>query len=536
LGYPERILDEIIVFLSRNSGAIILRELIFVGLGMFIGKKKNKSGKVSVRIFQKVNRTNQLLNTIGCSSDPDEIKRLIGEGHQWIEEHCGATTFDFDGKKAQVSQVIDMIDQLTASGVELLLGKIFDEIGFNQIPDDLFRKLVLARLCYPVSKLKTTTYLARYHHLYLDVHEVYRYLDKLHNTQKELVQDISYRHTLKILGGRISVVFYDVTTLYFETEEEDELRKPGFSKDGKPENPQIVLGLLVGVDGYPLAYEIFEGNKYEGHTMLPVINGFKMRYKISKLVVIADAGLLSGKNIQELIKAKYEFIIGGRIRHEQADIKQRILDLKLSNGECTVITKADGLKVVVSYTDKRAVKDKINREKGIKRLEKQVKTGKLTKASINNRGYNKFLKLSGTASVNIDYSKISEEAKWDGLKGYVTNTKLTAEQVIGNYQHLWKIERAFRISKNELKIRPIFHRLQRRIEAHICITFTAYKVYKELERQLKVNGSIFSPEEAIDIAQTIFSIQITIPETKEHINKVLTLTTEQLTLASIFKF
>lgn len=527
---------KITIVLLLNLIAFVPRKLFFVGLGMFIGKKKNKSGKVSVRIFQKVNRTNQLLKTIGCSNDPDEIKRLVSEAHQWIEEHSGTTSFDFDGKKVQVSQVLEMIDQLTASGVELLLGKIFDEIGFNQIPDDLFRNLVLARLCYPVSKLKTTTYLARYHHLYLDVHEVYRYLDKLHNTQKELVQDISYRHTLKILGGRISVVFYDVTTLYFETEEEDELRKPGFSKDGKPENPQIVLGLLVGVEGYPLAYEIFEGNKYEGHTMLPVIDEFKKRYNIRKLVVIADAGLLSGKNIQELTKAKYEFIIGGRIRHEQADIKKRILDLQLSNGECTVITKANGLKVVVSYTDKRALRDRMNREKGIRRLEKHVKSGKLTKASINNRGYNKFLKISGNASVNIDYNKIREEAKWDGLKGYVTNTKLTAEQVIENYQHLWKIERAFRISKNELKIRPIYHRLQRRIEAHICITFTAYKVYKELERQLKENGSIFSPEEAIDIAQTIFSVQITIPETKEHINKVLTLTTEQETLARIFKF
>lgn len=136
--------------------------------------------------------------------------------------------------------------------------------------------MVLARIYYPVSKLKTTTYLARYHLLYLDVHDVCRYLDKLHNTQKELVQDISYRHTLKRLGGRISVVFYDATTLYFETEEEDDLRKPGFSKDGKPENPQIVLGLLVGLDGYLLAYEIFEGNKYKGHTLLPVIDGFKM--------------------------------------------------------------------------------------------------------------------------------------------------------------------------------------------------------------------------------------------------------------------
>jgi transposase len=268
-----------------------------------IGKKKNKSGKVRVRVIQKVNRKNQLLKTIGCSSDSDEIKRFIAEAHQWIEEHSGSTSFDFAGKKEQVCKVLDMIDQLSASGVELLLNNIFDEIGFNQIPDDLFRKLVLARICYPSIKLKTTAYLARYHHLYLDVHEVYRYLDKLHNTQKELVQDISYQHTLKILGGRIRVVFYDLTTLYFETEEEDDLRKPGFSKDGKPENPQIVLGLLVGVDGYALAYEIFEGNKYEGHTVLPVIDGFKMRYKIRKLVVIADAGTTVWKEYSRAYKS-----------------------------------------------------------------------------------------------------------------------------------------------------------------------------------------------------------------------------------------
>ncbi len=142
-----------------------------------------------------------------------------------------------------------------------------------------------------------------------------------------------------------------------------------------------------------------------------------------------------------------------------------------------MITKEDGLKIVVNYTDKRAVRDRINREKGIRRLGKHVKTGKLTKASINNRGYNKFLSISGTASVNIDYKKNTEKAKWDGLKGYVTNIKLAEEQVSENYQHLWKIERVFRISTSELKIRPVYHRLQRRIEAHICITFTAYKVY-----------------------------------------------------------
>ena len=141
---------------------------------------------------------------------------------------------------------------------------------------------------------------------------------------KESIQQISYEHTLKILENVISVVFYDVTTLYFQIDDEDEIRKRGFSKEGRHQNPQIVLGLLVSVDGYPLAYEIFEGNKFEGHTMLPVIDRFKEKYKLDKLVIIADSGLLSNQNITELQKKKYEFILGARIKNEKQYIKDKI--------------------------------------------------------------------------------------------------------------------------------------------------------------------------------------------------------------------
>ena len=153
-------------------------------------------------------------------------------------------------------------------------------------------------------------------------------MDKLFTTQKQTVQDISYQHTLKLFNNNISIVFYDVTTLYFEIDKEDELRKTGFSKDGKHQHPQIVLGLLVSIDGYPLAYDLFEGNNFEGHTMLPVIDSFKEKYKLTQLVIVADSGLMSNDNIQQLNDKKYEYILGARIKSESAPIKKKDIESK----------------------------------------------------------------------------------------------------------------------------------------------------------------------------------------------------------------
>lgn len=398
----------------------------------------------------------------------------------------------------------------------------------------MFRNLVIARLCNPVSKLKTSNYLFQEKNIDIPVQKIYRYLDKLYLKEKELIQTISYEHTKSILDGLISVVFYDVTTLYFQADDEDEIRKRGFSKEGRHQNPQIVLGLLVSVDGYPLAFDIFEGNKFEGHTMLPILDAFKEKYNICKLVIVADSGLLSSQNISELLKKDYEFILGARIKNENQLIKNKILALTLKNGESSIIEKQDGLKLIISYSDKRAKKDKFSRERGLQRLEKQVRTGKLTKSNINNRGYNKYLKMDGKVKISIDTDKFNANAKWDGLKGYVTNTSLTKSEIIDNYSHLWKIEKAFRISKNDLKVRPIYHRLQKRIEAHIIINFTAYKIYKELERKLKQMKADLSPEKAIEIAKTIYQIETNI--SNQNIKHILLLTEKQKYLATIFEF
>jgi transposase len=477
---------------------------------MFVRKKLNKSGVISVQILDKVSGKSTLVKTIGSSSDPIEITALVIKGKQFIDTLKKQPSFYFD--KNNESQLVDLffngIKELSLVGPELLLGKLFDEIGFNAIKDELLRHLVLTRLCYPVSKLKTADYLFKYKGLFVDVESIYRYLDKLNSKQKEQIQNISYTHTLQVLNNEISIVFYDVTTLYFETDQEDDLRKTGFSKDGKHQQPQIVLGLLVSAGGYPLAYEMFEGKKFEGHTMLPVIEAFKSKYQLNDLIVIADAGLMSNDNIAELQNKNYQYIIGARIKNETKLIQKKLLSLHLKNGESAAIVKNETSKIIISYSDARAKKDAANRKRGVEKLEKNISRGKLTKQHINNRGYNKYLRLEGEVTISIDKEKYKTDAKWDGLKGYCTNTTLTKDQIIEHYNHLWHIEKAFRISKTDLKIRPIYHRLKRRIEAHICIAFCAYKIYKELERQLKLKKAQISPEKAIEIAKTIYRITI----------------------------
>jgi transposase len=502
---------------------------------MFIRKKKNASGKISIQVIDKSRSRYSVIKTIGCSDNALEISALLHQAEKWIKDRTGIIELDFAKEEKLFEQMFDSIDGLQLVGLELLLGRIFDEIGFNKIEDEIFRQLVIYRIAFPQSKLKTTEYLYRYQHIDWQEDMLYRYLDKLHNKQTNTVQQISYEHTLKILGNDISVVFYDVTTLYFEIDEVDELRKTGFSKEGKHQNPQIVLGLLVSKGGYPLAYDIFEGSQFEGHTLLPVINSFKQKYKLDKLVVVADSGLMSGRNIEQLIQNHYEFIIGARIKNENREIQKQILSLQLKNGQSAVINKGD-LRLVITYSDNRAKKDAYNREKGIKKLEKQIKKGKLTKANINNRGYNKFLEMDGNVSLSLNTDKIQTDQLWDGLKGYITNTNLANDTIIENYRHLWQIEKAFRITKTDLRVRPIYHRLPHRIEAHICISFVAYKVYKELERKLKELKAKISAAKALEIAENIFEIQIESPVTKKKIRKILLLTEEQKVLAKLFNF
>ncbi|MEO6719831.1 MAG: IS1634 family transposase [Ferruginibacter sp.] len=433
-----------------------------------------------------------------------------------------------------VQDFTSSIQHLHLVGPELLLGKIFDDIGFNTITDDLFRHLVITRLVYPVSKLKTVDYLARYKGIQLSVYSIYRYLDKLQKQQIEQVKSISLKHTLQLLGNVMNIVFYDVTTLYFEAKEEDDFKRMGFSKDGKHQQPQIVLGLLVSQDGYPLDYDVFEGDKYEGDTLIPIIEHFATKHKPEQLIVVADAGLLSQKNITALTEKQYQYILGARIKNESKVITSQILSLQLKDEQSVMLARNDGSKLIVSYKKARAINDFKNRKRGLEKLEKKIRSGKLTKQHINNKGYNKYLEIKGEATISINKEKYDEDKKWDGLKGYRTNTCLTKEEVISQYHQLWTIEKAFRISKHDLQIRPIYHQLKKRIEAHICIAFAACKIYKELERQLKEKKTGQSPEQVLDILKTILKVEFKTPYSNKIYQQLILNTDEQKALATHF--
>jgi transposase len=498
---------------------------------MFVRKKRNRSGSVSVQIINKSNGY-RVVKTMGSSHDPHEVQRLLELGQLFIARQEGQYSL-FPETHHDRAVIADFVKHLgNASirtlGPELIFGRLFDDIGFNVIPEELFRDIVVARLVYPTSKLKTIDYLYRYQGKTMNVQEIYRFLDRLNERYAVQAKEIAYRHTRKILK-RITVVFYDMTSLYFEAEAEDDLRKIGFSKDGKFQNPQIMLGLLVGEKGYPIGYDIFEGNTFEGKTLLPVLKQIQKRYRFGKPVVVADAAMLSKDNLDALDQAKYPFIVAARLRNESETMQARILTPcnGLGNGQSVVIEHEHNRRLIVSYSEKRAKKDRYNRKRGLARLRKQIGSGRMTKEQLNNRGYNKFLTLTGEVAVEIDEAKVTQAARWDGLKGYITNTDLPPAEIIENYGQLWRIERAFRISKTDLRIRPMYHRRRRRIEAHVLVAFVAYTIYKELERRLTEKDVPISPKRAAELTQTMYEMTFRYPEDPEEQHILLQMDPEQ---------
>jgi transposase len=498
---------------------------------MFVRKKKNRSGSVSVQVIDK-SKVYRVVKTIGSSREPDQIHRMFELARLFIahqnkqyslfpqDQQGNAAVLDF-ARNVQNSQVRTV-------GPELVLGKIFDDIGFDAITERLFRDIVIARLVYPTSKAKTVDYLRRYQGKTISTQSIYRFLDRLNDQYSLQAQQIAYEYSLSILR-QITVVFYDMTSLYFENEDEDDLRRIGFSKDGKFQNPQIMLGLLVGRNGYPIGYDIFEGNTFEGKTLLPVLSRIEQKYGFGKPVVVADAAMLSNENIQSLEQGQFPFIVGARIHNETQLMQDEILRRcsGLHEGESVVIEKDSTHRLIVSYSDKRARKDAYNRQRGLKKLRQKVHSGRLTKEHLNNRGYNKFLLLEGDVKIEIDETKITQAARWDGLKGYLTNTGHSPALVIETYGQLWHVEKAFRISKTDLRIRPIYHYRRRRIEAHVLIAFVAYTIYKELERRLAKGQLPISPQRAIELTQTMYELRFELPNDPKVQHVLLKMDAEQ---------
>ena len=305
---------------------------------MFVRRKPNKSGTTSVQVVDKSRGSYRVIKSFGTGRTETELLSLERKARVYINSLNGPSLFGSD-EDDRVEDFVGSISngQIQVIGPELVFGTLYDHIGFGAIKEDMFRHLVISRLFSPGSKLRTVDYLLRYqNHLY-EISSVYRFLDRLCDRRggediKSQVEQIAYAHTQKVVGGKIDAVFYDMTTLYFEASEEDDLRRCGFSKDGKHSNPQIFLGVLVGSGGNPIGYDIFEGNIFEGDTLIPVLDKMTEKYGLGKPVVIADAGLLSKRNLRALSEAEYEYVLGARVKNEPNDIKDRILAMGLDCG------------------------------------------------------------------------------------------------------------------------------------------------------------------------------------------------------------
>jgi transposase len=512
---------------------------------MYVRRKPNKTGTISVQVISKHTGTYRVMRSFGTGCTECELLRLEEHARQYIRDQEGFVSELYaEEDDVHLEDFVSTINnaQIQVIGPELIFGRLYDRIGYGTIKSELFRHLVVSRLFSPGSKLKTIDYLERYQGISYPKDKIYRFLDTLckkgfsaleasqeaaESEIKERVEQIAFEHTKRVLRGKIAVAFYDMTTLYFEASDEDDLRKTGFSKDGKHHCPQIFLGLLTANGGNPLGYEIFEGNIFEGHTFIPVLQNIEKKYLLGKPIVVADAGLLSNDNRQSLEGKGYTYILGARVKSLKEVLKGKILSLHLQNGESKAIKQDEGTRLVVSMSDKRAKKDRHNREKGLTRLQRRVQSGRLTKSSINSRGYNKYLKLEGEVKITIDEQKFIADAAWDGIKGYVTNTRLSAKKVIEHYGNLWYIERAFRINKTDLRIRPIYHHLKNRIEGHICICFTAYTILLEMERMLKYEKSGITVKQAQELTKTMYQLTYRLPNSRLTKTKILGMSDRQ---------
>ena len=495
-------------------------------MSLRVRKKRNVSGSYSIHIVDRSNRGYKVIESLGSSKDEKEIEVLYQKALDKIDE-LEKNLLYFSKNNIKKEQIKKLLSNITTQdfipiGDELIFGKLFKQLGCDKIfknikylrkrdeKDFLFRSLVISRLLYPGSKLELIHYLDYFKSIEINEDKIYRFLDTLYQEKIKLsIEQCIFNHTKKIMDNTIKFTFYDVTTLYFESESEDDLRRIGFSKEGKLNRPQILLGLFTTLEGYPLSFEVYEGNKYEGHTLIDILKKFQKKFNIkNRPIVVADRGMLTDKNIAYLEENGYKYILAYRIKNTTDALKEKIANLVFVNdGDIKSINISKDIKidknksnkskkenlqinqrVIVTYSSSRAKKDKKTREKALKKIEEKLGGKNITKSDLKLSYYAKYLDMDKSCDVKykINQDKVILDEKLDGIKAFVTNDfNLTPHDIISHYQNQYKVEEAFKISKTDLRIRPIYHRLENRIKAHILISFVAYAVYREFERRLK---------------------------------------------------
>lgn len=521
---------------------------------MFVRVKTTpKSEKKSVQIVESVRDGNKvkqkIIRHVGVALDNDELERLIELGeyikakieneHQvtlWPPEEMAEMAIKARREKNEEKMPLKVDlkkleeNQRVVVGIHEVYGKLYEEIGFDRaflkrgnegISKSLYQ-LVMARIANPESKRASIKNLSEDFGVEIPLQKVYRMMDKIDNKTIERIQGISYQATKSLLKGKINVMFYDCTTLYFESFSEDELKQNGYSKDMKFNQPQVILALLVSQEGLPISYEVFPGASFEGHTLIPVLKKLQNRYELNEIVFVADAGMLNEENINLLEKEGFKYVVGARLKSLTKRIEKDILD-KSNYKICEDNNQIEKLKTVeqttnknliVSYSRRRAEKDKHDREKAILKLIKKLNKNKTNpKEFLSNYGYKKYLEIKGDTKISINQKKLEEESKWDGLHGVITNIKdMPPEDILEHYHGLWQVEECFRISKHDLKIRPIYHWTPRRVKAHIAIVFIALTCVRNLTYRVNLQYRRLSAKE---ILRVLTHIQLSFVKNKE---------------------
>lgn len=473
-----------------------------------VRKTKTASGATAIQVVRYIKRKMIVCSHIGSSIDPEKITFLEQQARTWIEARTGQSSLFPVSEEVKQKDTVILTRKSQYLGVRYMflyevLSRQLAFFSFHALNNQLLFDLVLARIVHPASKLSSlkllSTMFGREYqrgHIYEAVAAFSPYKEAVLTT----VVDFAKAH----YAFDFSMVFYDVTTLYFEsfTEDEDKedekgnivekgLKRNGWSKDLKFSQPQIVIGLIVTKDGFPVSFDIFEGNTFEGDTFIPVINGFKKKYNIGSLTVVADAAMLSEDNIEQLKKHQLSYIVGGRIANlKVSEMKTIALSLKGGSDDDKELVKKDkattrlntkrGL-LVCDFSFKRFLKDRRD-------LEKQIQKARILLAKRKGVKRAKFLKNKdkNKTEIVLNTKLIEKTERLLGIKGYYTNLADQEDQsIIDHYHNLWHVEHAFRITKSDLAARPIYHFKRKAIEAHILICFMALAVAKHMELKTK---------------------------------------------------
>lgn len=510
---------------------------------MYIRVKDNPaSSKKSVQIVHSVRQgdtvSQKILRHVGMAEDDAELTalralaesikaRLEAEhqgflfGPEALAAKSGAAKKE--GKEADYTVNLKRLSELEriVAGIHDIYGAIFEILNLASVFKNparqkaavrTFRNIVLARIANPESKRGSVAMLEEDFGISINLDSVYKMMDKLDKTAIEKLNLLALRHTKALFPEKIDVIFFDCTTLYFESFTEDDFKRSGYSKDLVFNQPQVLLALMVTKEGLPVGYRAFPGDTYEGHTVAPILADLRRHYDVGRIIFVADAGLGSEDNRSDIEKAGMEYIVGCRLRNLSKALQEKILDLssytETQDGNKIGRFDLGGKTLLVSFSRARAEKDAHDREKAIERLATRLKKKKNPKEHLSNYGSKKYLKVDGKATVSLDEERIERDKRWDGLHGVLTNVeKLSDEDALAQYRHLWEVENAFRITKHDLKVRPVFHWKPERVRAHLAICFAAYMLVKHLEYRVRLQYVRLSPEK---LRQTLVRIQTSI--------------------------